>query len=437
MESSHLFARLRPHRVGPRRLRHDETGAERDLRSALRRARDGQDRPDKQNIDGFRYKVGWAKIQPDNAATFKWDSIDSAIAIAAANGKKLCISISGGLSVPGWAYTTAPVVYKYTMQETDPNTGLSIGSQPLPWDTAYLDKWRTFLAAFAARYENNPACSYVVMGGFMQSFNMVVAGLESGFNAMENLAKNPPPGYPGLVTSYPDFSAAYIPAAQRVMTDYANSFPTTSLLLTMLRVVPGDLGVTLQNTVSEWGKATFPGQVGTMVSALYAVMPPHIPPPAPLNYPKGFQMVDRATRILPAFIWIPTRCRCRSFRFRSRMRWSTPFRSAENMSRFTKKTSPLRRRRSCWPCSGPSSWPMSAMAPARLPGRRRLRPICASFHSLGIRFYSGGSFRRRISATDGSMLWRWRSRCGNGIVIFASVRDSMSATATSLLIWSH
>ncbi len=96
------------------------------------------------NIDGFRYKVGWAKIQPDNAATFKWDSIDSAIAIAAANGKKLCISISGGLSVPGWAYTTAPVIYKYTMQETDPNTGLSIGSQPLPWDTAYPDNGGPF-----------------------------------------------------------------------------------------------------------------------------------------------------------------------------------------------------------------------------------------------------------------------------------------------------
>ncbi len=249
---------------------------------------------DNPNIDGYRYKTGWAKIQPDNAATYKWDSIDSAIAIAAAHGKKLCISISGGLSVPEWAYTTAPVIYKYNMQETDPKTGIPIGSQPLPWDTAYLDKWRTFLAAFAARYENNPACSYVVMGGFMQNFNMVVAGLEADFNAMENLAKNPPSGYPGLVTSYADFSAAYIPAAQRVITDYQTYFPTTPLLMTMMRVVPGDLGVTLQNTISEWGKAAFPGQVGTMVSALYAVSPPHAPPPAPYNFPKGFQMVCRA-----------------------------------------------------------------------------------------------------------------------------------------------
>lgn len=106
---------------------------------------------DNPNIDGYRYKVGWAKIQPDNAATLKWDSIDSAIAIAAAHGKKLCISVAVGLSTPGWVCTTPPLVYKYNMIETDTTTGLSIGSQPLIWDTAYQDKWFTFLAAFAAR----------------------------------------------------------------------------------------------------------------------------------------------------------------------------------------------------------------------------------------------------------------------------------------------
>jgi hypothetical protein len=249
---------------------------------------------DNPNIDGYRYKTGWAKIQPNNAAEFDWDSIDSAIAISAAHGKKLCISIAAGFSTPGWVYTTPPLVYKYVMLETDPDTGLSVGSQPLPWDTAYQDKWLTFLAAFAARYESNPACSYVVMGGFMENFNTVVAGTDEDFNAMENLAKNPPSGYPGLVTSYTDFTAAFTPAYQRVITDYANSFPTTSLLITLYRVVPGDLGVTLQNAIGDWGKAAFPAHVGTMVSALYATVPPHAPPPAPYSFPKGFQMVCKA-----------------------------------------------------------------------------------------------------------------------------------------------
>ena len=249
---------------------------------------------DNPNIDGFRYKVGWAKIQPLNAATFNWDSIDSAIAIAAAHGKKLCISIAGGISTPGWVYTTAPIVYKYDMIETDSDTGLSIGSQPLIWDTAYQNKWFTFLAAFAARYESNPACSYVVMGGFMQNFNMTIAGIDADFNAMENLAKNPPSGYPGLVQAYADFTAAYTPAAQKFISTYITEFPTTSLLLTMFRVVPGDLGITLQNAIGDWGKATYPVHFGTMVSALYATVPPHPAPPSPLPYPKGFQMVCKA-----------------------------------------------------------------------------------------------------------------------------------------------
>ena len=250
---------------------------------------------DNPNIDDYRYKVGWAKIQPDNAGTFNWDSIDSAIAIAAAHGKKLCISISGGLSVPDWVYTTAPVVYKYTMIETDPTTGVSIGSQPLPWDTAYLDKWQTFLAAFAARYESNPACSYVVMGGFMETFNMTVAGIQADADAMEALAQNPPPGYPGLVTQYPDFASAYTPAAQKVIASYATNFPTTSLILTLNRVIPNDIGLTLQTRFPIGAKSAYPGLVGTMVSALYATVPPHALPPAPLTYPKGSQMVCAAS----------------------------------------------------------------------------------------------------------------------------------------------
>ena len=248
---------------------------------------------DNPNVDGFRYKVGWTKIQPDDAATFKWDSIDAAIATAAAHGKKLCISIASGLTTPDWVYTTAPVVYKYNMLEIDPNTGLSIGSQPLPWDTAYQAKLRTFLAAFGARYENNPTLSYVVIGGFMETFNMTVAATTEDYDAMNALAQHPPPGYPGLTTNYTDISAAYIPAAQTIISAYVADFPTTALILTLYRVFPGDIGLTDQNAVDDWAKTTYPDQLGSMVSALYATVPPH-GAPQKVDFPKGFQMVCAA-----------------------------------------------------------------------------------------------------------------------------------------------
>ena len=246
---------------------------------------------DNPNIDGFRYKTGWAKIQPTDGDTYKWASIDAAIAVAAAHGKKLCISIAAGFSTPSWVYTTAPVVFKYHMTELDRTTGLSVGDQPLPWDTAYQDKWAKFVAAFGARYDSNPACSYIVIGGFMETFNTIMAATDEDFNAMEAIAKSPPAGYPGLTTSYTDFSAAYVPAAEKVVGMFGTNFPTTSLLLTLLRVVPGDLGLTLQNVVPTWARDAYPGQFGTMISALYAVPAPHAPPPPPLPYPKGHQMV--------------------------------------------------------------------------------------------------------------------------------------------------
>ena len=92
------------------------------------------------NVDGFRMRTGWEKIQPDNETGYNWRSIDAAIAIAAQYGKKLSISIAAGLSTPDWVYTSSPAVYKYAMIETDPTTGLSVGNQPLPWDTAFQTK---------------------------------------------------------------------------------------------------------------------------------------------------------------------------------------------------------------------------------------------------------------------------------------------------------
>lgn len=240
-------------------------------------------------VDGFRYKVGWAKIQPDNASTFNWDSIDAAIAIAAAHGKKMCLSIASGYTTPDWVYTTAPVVYKYNMKEKD-SEGLSVGTQPLPWDTAFQAKWKTFIAAFAARYESNPACSYVVIGGFMPTFNLQIANIDDDVTALTKLAQHPPSGYPGLVTSYPDFDTAYLSGAKSIISSYATNFATTSLVLTLTSVLRNDDGVALQNTLDAWAKETYPDHLGSMVSALYATVPPH-GPPANVTFPKGFQMV--------------------------------------------------------------------------------------------------------------------------------------------------
>ncbi len=251
---------------------------------------------DNPNVDGYRFKSGWARIQPDGPDTYNWDQIDAAIAIAAAHGKKLSISIGAGIVTPDWVYNTPPLVYKYPIIETDPATGLSIGNEPLPWDTAYQAKWATFLAAYAARYDKNPNCSYIVMGGFMQVITMTLAGISADETALTALAQNPPAGYPGLTTSYTDANAAYIPAAEAIITQYTNTFSETSVIATLARVFPSAAGLADQQTVSNWALLAFPNHFGTMVSALYATAPPHAPAPVPpLASAKGFQMVCHAS----------------------------------------------------------------------------------------------------------------------------------------------
>lgn len=246
-------------------------------------------------VDGFRYRSVWQAIQPDSGSEYKWTQLDSQIAIAAAAGKKIGLSISAGLATPDWVYSTPPVVYKYKMQERDPVTGELVGDQPLPWDTAYQAKWLNFVAALGDRYDGNPTISYIVLSGFMESFPMTFVKTMGDDAAVNALAQNPPAGYPGLTTRYTDSSAAYIPAAQKIIDAFMKAFPNTSVILTIDHPFPTDIGTTDEQTIKNSALAQYPGRFGTMVSALYATPAPHTPPGPPLSYPKGFQMVCRAT----------------------------------------------------------------------------------------------------------------------------------------------
>jgi hypothetical protein len=247
------------------------------------------------NIDGFRMHVVWKALQPDNESSYNWKQIDNAVAIAAQYGKKLSVSVAAGLATPDWVYDTAPLVYRYHMIETDPATGTSVGDQPLPWDTAYQAKWANFVAAFGARYDGNPALSYVLLGGFMESCPMNFVINPDDDTAVNALAQNPPAGYPGLTRAYTDSSAAYVPAAESIIANFLKAFPTTPVILTFGNPFPTDIGVTDQQTIRNWGKAQYPGHFGNLDSALYATPAPHQAPQTVLPGPKGFQMVCRSS----------------------------------------------------------------------------------------------------------------------------------------------
>src|SRR5881398_532134 len=113
------------------------------------------------NCDGVRWKVRWSDIEvtPD---TYTWQYLDDAVALAAANSKKCGISINAGTDCPAWLYAAPYNAQSYTMQDTPGLIGLKI---PVPSDTVFMTRWRKFITDFAARYDSNPAVSYIIITG--------------------------------------------------------------------------------------------------------------------------------------------------------------------------------------------------------------------------------------------------------------------------------
>jgi hypothetical protein len=116
------------------------------------------------NCDGVRWKVKWSDIEvtPNNHI---WQYLDDAVALAAANGKKCGISINAGRDCPDWLYAAPYSAQSYTLQDTVV-FGSSIGMRiPMPGDPVFMTRWQKFVTDFGARYDSNPAVSYVIICG--------------------------------------------------------------------------------------------------------------------------------------------------------------------------------------------------------------------------------------------------------------------------------
>src|SRR5437764_6297052 len=113
------------------------------------------------NCDGVRWKVRWSAIEtiPD---TYTWQYLDDAVALAAANNKKCGISINAGKDCPAWLYAAPYNAQFYTMQDTREAIVRRI---PVPGAPVFMTRWQKFITDFGARYDSNPAVSYVIIAG--------------------------------------------------------------------------------------------------------------------------------------------------------------------------------------------------------------------------------------------------------------------------------
>jgi len=117
------------------------------------------------NCDGVRWNVRWADIEvtPNN---YTWQYLDDAVALAAANNKTCGISISAGSDCPEWLYAAPYSAQFYTLVDTVVVDYIPLGFKiPIPGDPVFMARWQKFVTDFGARYNNNPAVSYVIIGG--------------------------------------------------------------------------------------------------------------------------------------------------------------------------------------------------------------------------------------------------------------------------------
>ena len=165
------------------------------------------------NVQGMRLKTAWSFVQP-TATTYDWSALDETMQLGAENGKFIGLSIAAGTSTPQWVYDGG--ARKYALQD---GSGLSM---PLPWDTAFQEKWLPFIRALGQRYDGNPALGYIVMAGLGEDIETYVAKTAADDSALTALGG----------------ATAWVAAAKTIISTYAQAFPTTPFFLTMARPFP-------------------------------------------------------------------------------------------------------------------------------------------------------------------------------------------------------
>jgi hypothetical protein len=103
---------------------------------------------------GISWVFQWRNLEP-TSGVYNWTTVDAAL--AAAGAKPVVLRVNAGVTSPTWLPRadgiTAP----------DPKGGNSW--MPVPWNANFLATWKTFIAAFGARYNSNTHIAMIEGGG--------------------------------------------------------------------------------------------------------------------------------------------------------------------------------------------------------------------------------------------------------------------------------
>ena len=117
------------------------------------------------NVDGVSLLFLWKELEPRDGQ-FAWSFSDSEISRAHAQGKKISLGVTPGVSSPEWVYADGAQKYTFMWDKPWGPRPCTPVSLPVPWDRVYIAKWLlAFVRAFSQRYANNPNVVLVKIEG--------------------------------------------------------------------------------------------------------------------------------------------------------------------------------------------------------------------------------------------------------------------------------
>jgi hypothetical protein len=223
-------------------------------------------------VSGMRIKTSWAYVQP-GASTYDWTGIDEALRLCTENQKFMGLSVTAGVTTPGWVYRSGAT--KYALRDG------SNQYMPLPWEDAFIQPWAAFIHRLGNRYDGHPKLRYIVISGFGQMIETYMAKCGADEKALTTLGG-------------PD---AWVRAAKLIIAAYADAFASTPFFLTLAKPFDNPDGLAALQKVTDWAAATYPGRFGIMNASLNADSNTgYYPNEAVYTYrkrePTGFQMLD-------------------------------------------------------------------------------------------------------------------------------------------------
>jgi hypothetical protein len=117
------------------------------------------------SVPGIYLRYHWKDIETGDG-TYDWSTVDNEVAVGAAAGKKVSISVDTGAFAPAWLFTEGVSTFSFKWTASWGFTPCTVQKMPRPWDPVFLAKWGSFVSAFGARYDTNPALTTVKLTGF-------------------------------------------------------------------------------------------------------------------------------------------------------------------------------------------------------------------------------------------------------------------------------